>query len=89
MGRRLAGGRLGVQARRFGAPHVKEGAAAEGRLGLEDFSERMGTALRANTSEQLEHTTAGVETAPAVGQAGAVSSLVAVFADRRQGIGGN
>lgn len=59
-------------------------AAAEGRLRLEEFSDRVGTALAAETIEQLEGATAGVDTAPDVGTAQPVSSVVAVLGDRRQ-----
>lgn len=59
-------------------------AAAEGRLRLEELSDRVGAALTAETIEQLEDATAGLDTAPDVGTAQPVSSVVAVLGDRRQ-----
>ena len=59
-------------------------AAAEGRLRLEDFSDRVGTVLAADSIEQLEDATAGVDTTPDVRTAGPVSSVVALLGDRRQ-----
>ena len=59
-------------------------AAGDGRLPLQEFSERVGTALTAETRDQLETATAGLQTAPAVGSTRAVSSIVAFFGHRRQ-----
>jgi len=59
-------------------------AAGDGRLPLQEFSERVGTALTAETRDQLETATAGLQTAPAVGSTRAVSSIVTFFGHRRQ-----
>lgn len=59
-------------------------AAGDGRLPLQEFSERVGTALTAETRDQLETATAGLRTAPAVGSTRAVSSIVTFFGHRRQ-----
>ncbi len=59
-------------------------AAADGRLPLQDFSERVGTALAAQARDQLEAATAGLKAAPPVGSAPAVSSITTFFGNRRQ-----
>jgi len=59
-------------------------AAGDGRLPLQEFSERVGTALSAETRDQLEAATAGLEAAPPVGSTRTVSSIVAVLGNRRQ-----
>ena len=59
-------------------------AAGDGRLPLQEFSERVGTALTAETRDQLETATAGLQTAPAVGSTRTVSSIVTFFGHRRQ-----
>lgn len=73
-----------TQQDREAAVELLKGAAGDGRLSLEDFSERVGTALRADTREQLAAATAGLEPSPPVGSTQAVSSVVAVLGDRRQ-----
>jgi len=59
-------------------------AAGDGRLPLQEFSERVGTALSAETRDQLEAATAGLEAAPPVGSTRTVSSIVTVLGNRRQ-----
>src|SRR5512135_2323496 len=59
-------------------------AAGDGRLPLQEFSERVGTALTAETRDQLETATAGLQTAPALGSNRTVSSIVTFFGHRRQ-----
>jgi hypothetical protein len=59
-------------------------AAADGRLPLHEFSERIGTALTAETRDQLEAAAAGVAAAAPVGSTHAVSSIVTFFGHRRQ-----
>jgi hypothetical protein len=59
-------------------------AAAEGRLRLEEFSDRVGTALAAETIEQLEGATGDLDTTPDVRTPRPVSFVVAVLGDRRQ-----
>jgi hypothetical protein len=59
-------------------------AAGDGRLPLQEFSERVGTALTAETRHQLETATAGLQTAPAVGSTRTASSIVTFFGHRRQ-----
>jgi DUF1707 SHOCT-like domain len=59
-------------------------AAGDGRLPLQEFSERVGTALTAETRDQLETATAGLRTAPAVGSTRTASSIVTFFGHRRQ-----
>lgn len=59
-------------------------AAGDGRLPLQEFSERVGTALAANTRDQLEAATAGLEAAPPVGSTRTVSSIVTFVGHRRQ-----
>jgi len=59
-------------------------AAGDGRLPLSEFSGRVGTALTAETRDQLEAATAGLEVAPPVGSVRTVSSVLAVFGNRRQ-----
>jgi hypothetical protein len=66
------------------AVEVLQRAAAEGRLPLEDFSDRVGLALAADTAEQLERATAGIDMTPELPCAGTVSSVLAVLGDRRQ-----
>jgi hypothetical protein len=58
-------------------------AAADGRLPLSDFSERVGMALTAETSYQLAAATAGIDVAPLVGTP-AVSTIRTLLGSRRQ-----
>lgn len=59
-------------------------AAGDGRLPLDQFSERVGLALAAESPAQLETATAGLAVAPLAGTARPVSSLVTLFGNRRQ-----
>ena len=59
-------------------------AAGDGRLPLQEFSERVGTALTAETQDQLNAATAGLQAAPPAGPARTVSSMVTFFGHRRQ-----
>jgi len=59
-------------------------AAGDGRLPLQDFGERVGTALAAETRDQLDTATAGLAAAPPDGPARTVSSVVTLFGSRRQ-----
>lgn len=67
---------------REAAVELLQRAAADGRLQLEAFSERVGTALAAENAEQLQVATSGI--ASDVGTARSVSSVVAILGDRRQ-----
>lgn len=69
---------------REAAVEALQRAAAEGRLPLNEFSERVGTALTAHTRDQLETGMIGVEAAPPVGSTRTVSSIVTVFGHRQQ-----
>jgi hypothetical protein len=73
-----------AQSDREAAVQVLQSAAADGRLPLQEFSERVGTALTAQTRDQLEAATAGIEAAPPVGSMRAVSSVSTLFGNRRQ-----
>jgi hypothetical protein len=53
-------------------------------LPLNEFSERVGTALTAETPHQLEAATTGLKAAPPVGSTRTVSSIVTFFGHRRQ-----
>jgi len=59
-------------------------AAGDGRLPLQEFSERVGTALTAETQDQLKAATAGLKAAPPAGSTRAVSFIVTFFGHRRQ-----
>jgi hypothetical protein len=73
-----------TQADREAAVEALQRAAGDGRLPLNEFSERVGTALTAATRDQLEGVTAGVEAAPPAGSTPTVSSMVTFFGHRRQ-----
>jgi Domain of unknown function (DUF1707) len=73
-----------TQADREGAVEVLQHAAGDGRLPLNEFSERVGTALTAETRHQLQAATAGLKAAPPVGSTRTVSSVVTFFGHRRQ-----
>lgn len=73
-----------TQDEREAAVELLQGAAGDGRLPLEEFSDRVGAALEATTREQLTTATAGLQPAPPVGSTRTVSTLVAVLGDRRQ-----
>lgn len=73
-----------TQTDREAAVEVLQRAAGDGRVPLQEFSERVGAALAAETRDQLEAATAGLEPAPPVGSTRTVSSIVAFFGNRRQ-----
>jgi hypothetical protein len=69
---------------REAAVEILQHAAGDGRLPLREFSERVGTALTAETRDQLAAATAGLAAAPPVGSTRTVSSIVTFFGHRRQ-----
>jgi uncharacterized protein DUF1707 len=73
-----------AQPDREAAVQTLQVAAGDGRLPLQDFSERVGTALTAQTPDQLKAATAGLQAAPPVGSTRAVSHIVTLFGHRRQ-----
>jgi hypothetical protein len=73
-----------TQADREATVAALQRAAGDGRLPLQDFSERVGTALTAETRDQLDDATAGLAAAPPDGPARTVSSVVTIFGSRRQ-----
>jgi hypothetical protein len=73
-----------TQAEREDAVETLQHAAGDGRLPLDEFSERVGTALTAETRHELDSATAGLEAAPPVGSTRTISSIVTVFGNRRQ-----
>jgi hypothetical protein len=72
------------QTDRDAAVDILKEAAADGRLNLEEFSDRVGGALAATGREQLAAATKGLPSAEIVGTARSVSSIVTFFGDRRQ-----
>jgi len=73
-----------TQPDREAAVEVLQRAAGDGRLPLQEFSGRVGTALTAETWDQLNAATTGLRAAPPVGSARTVSSIVTFFGHRRQ-----
>ena len=73
-----------TQADREEAVETLQHAAGDGRLPLNEFSERMGTALTAEIRHQLEVATAGLKATLPAGSARTVSSIVTLFGHRRQ-----
>jgi Domain of unknown function (DUF1707) len=73
-----------TQADREDAVQTLQHAAGDGRLPLNEFSERVGTALTAETRHQLAAATAGLKAAPPAGSARTVSSIITFFGHRRQ-----
>jgi hypothetical protein len=59
-------------------------AAAAGRPPWQEFSERVGTALTAETQDQLKAATAGPQAVPPAGSVRTVSSMVTFFGHRWQ-----
>ncbi|MDN5861660.1 MAG: DUF1707 domain-containing protein, partial [Pseudonocardia sp.] len=59
-------------------------AAGDGRLTLEEFSDRVGAVWSADTRDQLQAAVGEVGTAPPVGTLRPVSSVVTVFGDARR-----
>jgi len=73
-----------TQADREAAVAALQRAAGDGRLPLQDFSERVGTALAAETRDHLDAATAGLAATPSDGPARTVTSVVTIFGSRRQ-----
>lgn len=73
-----------TQADREAAVAALQGAAGDGRLPLQDFGERVGIALAAETPDQLDAATAGLAAGPPAGPAPTVSSVITLFGSRRQ-----
>ena len=73
-----------TEADREEAVETLQHAAGDGRLPLNEFSERVGTALTAETRHQLEAATAGLKAAPPIESTRTVSSIVTFFGHRRQ-----
>jgi hypothetical protein len=73
-----------TQTDREAAVAALQGAAGDGRLPLQDFSERVGIALAAEPPDQLDAATAGLAAGPPNGSALTVSSVVTLFGSRRQ-----
>jgi DUF1707 SHOCT-like domain len=73
-----------TQPDREAAVKTPQHAAGDGRLPLNEFSHRAGTALTAETQDQLEAAAAGLEAAPPVGSTRTVSSIITFFGHRRQ-----
>ena len=69
---------------REAAVEALKSAAGDGRLPLQEFSERVGTALAASNRDELAAATAGLEAAPPVGSTRTVSSVVTILGNRRQ-----
>ena len=59
-------------------------AAGDGRLTLEEFSDRVGAVWAADRHEEIAAATAGVEPAPPVGSTRTVSTVVSVVGDQRR-----
>ena len=73
-----------TQADREEVVETLQHAAGDGRLPLNEFSERVSMALTAETRHQLEAARAGLKPAPPVESAPAASSIVTFFGHRRQ-----
>src|SRR6185437_2111454 len=73
-----------TQADREEVVETLQHAAGDGRLPLDEFSERVSMALTAETRHQLEVATAGLKAAPPVESTPAVSYIVTFFGHRRQ-----
>ena len=57
-------------------------AAGDGRLTLEEFSDRVGAVWGAETADELARATAGVASAPLVGTTRTVSTVVSIMGDQ-------
>ena len=64
---------------REGAAALLQRACGDGRLTLEEFSQRVGAAWAADTRAELDRTLAGVASAPVVGSASTRDRVVTVF----------
>jgi hypothetical protein len=59
-------------------------AVGDGRLTLEEFSDRVGAVWAAERTDELERVIAGVAVSPAVGSTSTVSTVVAFLGDQRR-----
>jgi hypothetical protein len=59
-------------------------AAGDGRLTLEEFSDRVGAVWAADRLDEIAAATAGIEPAPPVGSTRTVSTVVSVMGDQRR-----
>lgn len=59
-------------------------AAGDGRLTLEEFSDRVGVVWGSTSRAELERATAGIERPPPVGSTRTVSTVVSVMGDQRR-----
>lgn len=73
-----------TEADREATVELLKNAAGDGRLPLEEFSDRVGAALGAESKEQLDAACADLEAAPPVGSTRTVSTVVTFLGDRRQ-----
>ncbi len=74
---------VGDAQRESAVEHLQQ-AAVDGRLSLEQLSDRVGAALTAQNTHELENATTGIADTPEVGATRSVSTVVAVLGDRRQ-----
>jgi Domain of unknown function (DUF1707)/Cell wall-active antibiotics response 4TMS YvqF len=66
------------------AAEVLQHACGEGRLTLEEFSVRVGAVWAADTHAELVHATADLVSAPIVGSAASVDSILTVFSENKR-----
>ena len=59
-------------------------AAGDGRLTLEEFSDRVGVVWAADRLEQIQAATAGIDLPPPVGSTKTVTSVVSIMGDQRR-----
>jgi hypothetical protein len=71
-----------TDADRTTAAKLLQRAAGDGRLTLEQFSDRVGAVWAATSQEQLAAATSGLEQAPPVGSTRTVSSVVSILGDQ-------
>jgi len=73
-----------TEAERAAAAERLTDAAGDGRLTLEEFSDRVGAVWGADTADQVAHATAGIQ-APPVGATRTVSTVFALLGDQTRG----
>jgi hypothetical protein len=66
------------------AAEVLQRACGDGRLTLEEFSVRVGSVWSAETGEELARATADLASAPVVGSAQTVDSILTVFSESKR-----
>jgi hypothetical protein len=71
-----------TEAEREAAAERLTDAAGDGRLTLEEFSDRVGAVWGAETVEQLAQATAGIDAPPPVGSTRTVGTVVSVMGDQ-------